>query len=621
MGLPNAHIGFPHVPGYLSAGVVVDGPGHVGERVAIRGAPHQSHIVVPPSQVHSIAADVDEVDAALWQLGITCLNGLRAGGHPASTPLVVVGAGLVGAITRRLAVARGAKACHVLAASDAKAWSIRGEERVTFDVVGRRDQPRCSLVVDASGSPRGLPVALDHVADGGTVVLLGSPRAHTAPVDMGQLQDRGLRIIGAHIDTLKFDRLQAARIEEALSAEYHNMLEHGEVTFRNLVEVHRAETAPLVYRRISTDAALVAVAFDWSAAPPKPRRKSAQSAATRTSRRRLGLALLGCGDVGERDAAMISASDRCELVSVFDPATDLASDIALRYRTSVSASLDEILRRDDIGAVVIATPHDTHEGLGVAAMQAGKHVLFEKPLGVDVGAATRIANAADSVGVTVGVWLPLRYEPSFLAARETIADGLLGRPLGALSTYLIDKSPAYYYGGYSGREVSTWRFDRTRSGGGFVLMNLYHHVDAIVALVGGPCEWVEASMTPSAIAADIEESATVCASFNGLVATFVGSAAVVGGPGEGLAVWGSGGRVELLPKGRTTSLVSPTTRRVRAARLDPKVAALDAFLESCADGSRPEASVRDALVVHAVINAAYVAAREHRRVELDPNPA
>jgi 2-desacetyl-2-hydroxyethyl bacteriochlorophyllide A dehydrogenase len=257
LGLPTAAVSFPHVPGYQAAGSVRLAPAMAaGTRVAVRGAGHQSVAVVRSRLVHAVADHVPLLDAAVWQLALTAMYGLALGEHLPGEPVTVIGAGLLGVITRRLAAARGAPVIRAVARSEARAWAARTES-ATAIVPAERVSADAPLVIDVTGSPAGLATAIAATADGGRVVLLGSPRADIADVPLQQAFDRQLRIIGAHIANL--DDAE----EPVLTEAFFDLLAVGRFTVRDVLAEYPARDAPLVYRRLVTDRSFIGAALRW----------------------------------------------------------------------------------------------------------------------------------------------------------------------------------------------------------------------------------------------------------------------------------------------------------------------------------------------------------------------
>ncbi|MFI6908719.1 hypothetical protein ACIBKY_46175 [Nonomuraea sp. NPDC050394] len=270
LGLPTAAVAFPHVPGYMAAGRVRGGGRlPVGARVALRGAGHQSVAIGRPGDLHEVPGGASLTDAAVWQLAITAMYGLDIGGQRAGEPVGVVGAGLLGVIVRRLAAVRGADVVLVTARSTAKSRACAAEPATVFAADPGRWGTRPPLVLDVTGSPDGLDTALAAVAPGGTVVVLGSPRATSAKVALRAAYDRDVQVVGAH--TVNLDDHHAA----VLTRSFFEFLGKGAFAISDVLEEHPARDAPLVYRRLVTDRTFIGAAFIW---PPAARRPSCASA-------------------------------------------------------------------------------------------------------------------------------------------------------------------------------------------------------------------------------------------------------------------------------------------------------------------------------------------------------
>lgn len=257
LGLPTAAVSFPHVPGYQAAGLVRSAPAlPAGTRVAVRGAGHRSVAVVPAQLVYPVANHIPLIDAAVWQLAITALYGLALGEHQPGEPVTVIGAGLLGVITRRLAAARGAPSVQAVASSHAKAWAVPAEPATSFMLIDRV-RVGSPLVIEVTGSPAGLAAAIGAAAHGARVVLLGSPRSLTADIPLQRAYDRGLTIVGAHTANL------ADTEEHALTEAFFCLLDVGRFTVADVLDQYPAHDAPLAYRRLIADRAFIGAALLW----------------------------------------------------------------------------------------------------------------------------------------------------------------------------------------------------------------------------------------------------------------------------------------------------------------------------------------------------------------------
>jgi predicted dehydrogenase len=109
-------------------------------------------------------------------------------------------------------------------------------------------------------------------------------------------------------------------------------------------------------------------------------------------------------------------------------ATSRADEVAARWPgVEVMASAEALAARDDLDLVVIATPNDSHAPLAHAAIAAGKHVVVDKPMALDLAEARGMADAARAAGRMLAVFHNRRWDGDFLTARRVLAEGTLGR--------------------------------------------------------------------------------------------------------------------------------------------------------------------------------------------------
>jgi predicted dehydrogenase len=145
-----------------------------------------------------------------------------------------------------------------------------------------------------------------------------------------------------------------------------------------------------------------------------------------TERTPLRVGVIGAGIFGSLHVATFDKLPTVELVAVCDldegRARELAADAGADWYTDPS----EMMARGDLDAVSVATPDHTHTPLVLAAIDAGLHVLCEKPLAKTATESARVVEAAERAGVVVAVDFHNRVNPSFVQAKEAIAAGKLG---------------------------------------------------------------------------------------------------------------------------------------------------------------------------------------------------
>lgn len=144
----------------------------------------------------------------------------------------------------------------------------------------------------------------------------------------------------------------------------------------------------------------------------------------------LGAAVIGAGYWGPNLVRNLRASADWDLVAVCDIDEARARKVVgARSTVEIMASVDDVLARDDIEAVAIATPARTHAGLALKAIAAGKHVLIEKPLADTSEAAATVVDAADQAGRVLMIDHTYCYTPAVQYIRHAIDDGILGEVL------------------------------------------------------------------------------------------------------------------------------------------------------------------------------------------------
>ncbi len=160
---------------------------------------------------------------------------------------------------------------------------------------------------------------------------------------------------------------------------------------------------------------------------------------------------------------------------VYDPDPERAEQFALASGAAVCRSEDEVL--DSCDVVYVCTWTAEHPRLVVAAAERGLAVFCEKPLGVDLAAASEMAAAVERAGVVNQVGLVLRHSPAFGMLKALAADPDSGRPM---SVVFRDDQYLPIQGGYG----STWRGDVTKAGAGTLLEHSIHDLDMLEQVLG-----------------------------------------------------------------------------------------------------------------------------------------
>ncbi len=138
------------------------------------------------------------------------------------------------------------------------------------------------------------------------------------------------------------------------------------------------------------------------------------------------VAVLGAGRIGKIHAANLAASRGARLVAVADPFGDAADALASELGCEASRDPAATIGRDDVDAVVIGTPTDTHVDLMLQAVRAGKAVLCEKPIDLDIAKTDAAVAEIGRLGGRVMVAFNRRFDPSAQRCRRAIDAGEIG---------------------------------------------------------------------------------------------------------------------------------------------------------------------------------------------------
>jgi myo-inositol 2-dehydrogenase / D-chiro-inositol 1-dehydrogenase len=179
----------------------------------------------------------------------------------------------------------------------------------------------------------------------------------------------------------------------------------------------------------------------------------------------VGIAVLGCGRIGRIHAANLARHPRAQLAAVFDIENGTARQTAKDLGVKRAASLEEIWADPAIGAVVVATPTDTHVPLVVGAVKAGKAVFCEKPIDVDLERARSCWREIAPHRPRLMMGFNRRFDPSFRALRERLQRGEIGRLELIIITSRDPAPPPLAYIRSSGgllRDMTIHDFDMAR---------------------------------------------------------------------------------------------------------------------------------------------------------------
>jgi len=185
--------------------------------------------------------------------------------------------------------------------------------------------------------------------------------------------------------------------------------------------------------------------------------------------------LIGCGRVSPRHVQSIAELAQARLVAVADVIASRAERVAQEQHAEAYTDYRRMLERHDIDVINICTPSGMHAQMTIEALQAGKHVIVEKPMALNLHDADRMIATARATGKKLCVVLQNRYNPPMRDLRRVVDENRLGKLLLGNATVRWYRPQEYYEDGWHG----TWAMD-----GGALMNQSIHHIDALQWLMG-----------------------------------------------------------------------------------------------------------------------------------------
>lgn len=252
------------------------------------------------------------------------------------------------------------------------------------------------------------------------------------------------------------------------------------------------------------------------------------------------IGIVGMGNMGKYHADYLIKGKvaHAELSAVCSTSPEKLS--AYKDPVAVFGNGEEMIRSGSIDAVLVATPHYQHTSLGICAIENGIHLMVEKPISAHKADAERLIEvSAQHPDIVFGGMFQLRTEPRYLKLKKLIADGDLG-DIVRINWIITDwfRTEAYYA---SGGWRATWKGE----GGGVLLNQCLHQLDALQWLVGMPSKVRSFAQCGRFHDIEVEDNVTAYLEYpNGATGVFVSSTGEAPGSNR-FEIAGTRGRVIL----------------------------------------------------------------------------
>ena len=326
---------------------------------------------------------------------------------------------------------------------------------------------------------------------------------------------------------------------------------------------------------------------------------------------RLRWLVVGAGDIaGKRIIPALDSEPRCEIVAICDTNVDRARAAASEH-AEVYTDMDAAIASPNVDAVYLCTPVYLHTPQAIQALQAGKHVLIEKPVAIDFREATNLVAVADSTDRKCGVAYFRRAGPKFKITENALAKNELGAIVLIRMTYYSWFNP-------SADDPKYWRVVPERGGGGPLSDMGSHMFDVLIGLLGMPIS-VYAKTGNLVHDYAVEDSSVI-------IMTMANGAQVLAGFHWNSKTWthefeivGTEGRMTWHPYDSDSMVKTIGRERIEVATPAPRnvhYPLIEDFVDSVFEDRQPLVTAKEAAKTNLLLDAVYASAHGKTEVNL-----
>lgn len=252
----------------------------------------------------------------------------------------------------------------------------------------------------------------------------------------------------------------------------------------------------------------------------------------------VGVAIIGAGMIANIHVAALRETPGAAVTGVWSRSPDATAAFAAKHGLRAFKSYGEVLADPATAAVSLCLPPGTHVDYGLEAAAAGKHLIVEKPLDIDLAKAQTLIDTYRAKNLTLAVILQNRFTPAARRVKAALDAGLLGRLLLGDAYVKWYRSPEYY-------ASNAWRGTWNIEGGGALINQAIHTIDLLQWFMGGVAS--VAGMTRTSIhSIETEDLGVAAVEYaSGALGVIEGSTCVSPGYKERIEVHGTKGSFTL----------------------------------------------------------------------------
>src|SRR5262245_15469446 len=219
----------------------------------------------------------------------------------------------------------------------------------------------------------------------------------------------------------------------------------------------------------------------------------------------LGVAIVGCGMIARFHARALAEVPNTRLVALVSRSAGRAKAMAdeMHLTCDLATDLAAVLARRDVHVVIVCTPSGAHQEPAVAAANAGKHVVVEKPLEITLERCDAIIDACRRNGVQLCTIFPSRFADANGALKKAVVAGRFGRLTLGETTCKWWRPQSYY-------DEGGWKGTRALDGGGALMNQAIHNVDLLSWMMGPVAQISGFTAMLAHESIEVEETAVAC---------------------------------------------------------------------------------------------------------------
>ncbi|GAK13642.1 Gfo/Idh/MocA family protein [Geomicrobium sp. JCM 19039] len=331
--------------------------------------------------------------------------------------------------------------------------------------------------------------------------------------------------------------------------------------------------------------------------------------------------IVGCGSIAvHRHLPEYHANKHAEIAGIFDPNKDRAQAMADQYGARAYTTVEELLE-SDVDIISVCAPNVHHASISIAALDAGKHVLCEKPMAASVEEAEAMIDAEKRTGKTLMIAHNQRFVPSHVKARELIKNGEIGAIYSVRTTF-GHGGPE----GWSADGKDSWFFDQSKAIVGALGDLGVHKADLVRFLLGE--EIAEVSAFTSNLSkphGNVEDNALcILQSETGKLISLSASWSYRAAEDNSTIIYGEKGMIRCEDDPEHSLIIDRVDGETEALQLGEiqtndsqgNSGVIDAFIHSLATGDTPPVTGTDGLRSLEIILAALQSSKEKRTISI-----